>query len=100
MNTSTLMALAIAAILTAIGASFMLLKFKLAHAKMVIENKRKALSAEELTELIIGVPLNAILLQGDEIEIVVKTNSHPIAGAVYYAQKIDGKLKLIMKNEA
>lgn len=53
-----------------------------------------ALAAEDLLEVVVGVPLNEILIAGDNVEIVVRTNSHPIASNSYIAEDLSGKVKL------
>lgn len=53
-----------------------------------------ALSAEEILEVVVGVPLNELLVAGDNIEIVIKTNDHSIASGKYVAENLDGEVKL------
>ena len=52
------------------------------------------MSAEDLLEVIIGLPLNEVLSAGDNIEIIVSTNSHPIASREYVATDWHSIIKL------
>lgn len=53
-----------------------------------------AMSAEDLLEMIVGVPLSDILRAGDSIEIIVSTNSHHIARREYVASDWHSIIKL------
>lgn len=52
------------------------------------------LSAEDLLETIVGLPLSEILSAGDSIEIVVSANTHPIARRKYVATDWHSMIKL------
>lgn len=56
--------------------------------------KLNDMSAEDLLEVIIGVPLSEVLSAGDSIEIIVSTNSHPIASREYVATDWHSMIKL------
>tara|TARA_B100000530_G_scaffold309310_1_gene235039 strand:+ start:49030 stop:49341 length:312 start_codon:yes stop_codon:yes gene_type:complete len=53
-----------------------------------------AMSAEDLLELVVGVPLKDLVIDGDSIEITISTNGHPIAGNQYVATDSCGSIKL------
>ncbi|WP_352309040.1 hypothetical protein [Psychrobacter sp. W2-37-MNA-CIBAN-0211] len=52
------------------------------------------LSAESLLEVVAGTPLSELFGEGDNVEIVIKTNGHPVAGKEYAATKLCGHVKL------
>lgn len=52
------------------------------------------MSAEDLLEVIVGLPLSELLTAGDSVEIVVSTNNHPIASREYVATDWHSMIKL------
>ena len=54
----------------------------------------KTMSAEDLLEVIVGLPLSEVLSAGDSVEIIVSTNSHPIASREYVATDWHSMIKL------
>lgn len=52
------------------------------------------MSAEDLLEVIVGLPLNELLTDGDSIEIVISTNGHAIASREYVATDWHSMVKL------
>lgn len=52
------------------------------------------LSAEDLLETIVGLPLSELLSTGDSIEIVVSINAHPIVRREYVATDWHSMIKL------
>lgn len=52
------------------------------------------MSAEDLLEMIVGLPLSEVLSAGDSIEIIISTNSHPIASREYVATDWHSMIKL------
>ncbi len=70
----------------------------------IIEMKKKKLSkpvpsintmsAEDLLEMMVGLPLSELLRAGDSVKIVVSTNNHPIASREYVATDWHSIIKL------
>ena len=58
------------------------------------------LSAESLLEVIAGAALSDLLDEGDNVEIVIRTNSQPIAGKEYLVTHLNGHIKLVTESEA
>ena len=56
--------------------------------------KLNDMSAEDLLEVIVGLPLSEVLSAGDSIEIIVSTNSRPIASREYVATDWHSMIKL------
>lgn len=69
-------------------------KTSIKKSTLVDAQSIKAMSAEDLLELVVGVPLNDLVIDGDSIEITVSTNGHPIAGGQYIAKDTSGNIKL------
>lgn len=68
------------------------LKNKAANAPAI--QSISTMSAEDLLEVIIGQPLSAVLSAGDTVELVIRTNDHPIASREYAANDWHGMVKL------
>ena len=68
------------------------LKNKAANAPAI--QSISTMSAEDLLEVIIGQPLSDVLSAGDTVELIIRTNDHPIASREYAANDWHGMVKL------
>ena len=78
-------------------ASLTVLSSKVWKNRAAVSNNFNTLAAEDLIDIVVGVPLNEIVCDGDHIEIVIKTNGHAIAGSEYSVKRWCGSLKLTTK---
>lgn len=100
MQTSILIILTVLALFAAMLASVFILKNKIVKTKnKPTLNDFNCLSAESLLEVVTGLPLSEILSAGDKVEIVIKTNGHPIADAQYAVCKWDDLIKLTSQGD-
>lgn len=99
MNVWMLIALSIAALSAMFIASAILLRSRIFNINTNTSGNFNTLAAEDLLGVVIGVPLDEIVNAGDKVEIVIKINSHPIAGCEYGAKRWCGRLKLNTKME-
>ena len=97
MNTSILIALTIFALLVSFAAAAFV--FKKTNARHIINASTNfnSLAAEDLIGVVIGVPLDQIIVPGDTVEIIIKTNGHPLIGCEYSVRSWCGQLKLTRK---
>lgn len=96
MNTNFLAIVTVIATVIA-AASFMSARSAKASIKrstLVSPQDLVTMSAEDLLELVVGVPLSDLVTDGDSIEITISTNGHPIAGNQYVATDSCGNIKL------
>lgn len=68
------------------------LKNKAANAPAI--QSISTMSAEDLLEVIIGLPLSEVLSAGDTVELIIRTNDQPIASREYAANDWHGMVKL------
>ena len=95
MNTSFLALItAIATIIAAVSFLSARRSRKIVKSTLVDPQELAAMSAEDLLELVVGVPLKDLVMDGDSIEITISTNGHPIAGNKYVATDSCGSIKL------
>lgn len=87
LTTTVMLALSFMAFLAIID-----LKNKAANAPAI--QSISTMSAEDLIEVIIGQPLSEVLRTGDTVELIIRTNNHPIASHEYVANDWHGMVKL------
>ena len=77
-----------------------IIKMKFGKKANVNNLNLNTLSAESLLEVIAGAALSDLLDEGDNVEIVIKTNGQPIAGKEYLVTNLNGHIKLVTESEA
>lgn len=97
METWHLIALTILALIVSSSAALFVYNRKAGGQRSNKSANFNSLAAEDLINVVIGVPLNEIVCVGDTVEIIIKTNGHSIAGSEYSVKHWYGRLKLTRK---
>ena len=87
----TVVALAIAAL-----AAKLVINARINLARVCNTNSQdiEYLVAEDMLGMIVGMPLSDFIAEGDNVEIIVRTNGHPIASHDYVAKTENGRVTL------
>lgn len=97
METWHLIALTILALVVSSSAALFVYNRKAGDQRSNTSANFNSLAAEDLINVVIGVPLNEIVCVGDTVEIIIKTNGHSIVGSEYSVKHWYGRLKLTRK---
>lgn len=95
MDTTYLVGITVIMLIISAISSGAIIKMKFAKNDNDRSIDLNTLSAESLLELVAGTALSTLFADGDNVEIIIKTNGQPIAGKEYLASSMSGHTKLV-----